>query len=204
MFCENCGYDFVTGSLPEPDDGAAGGFPPSVLPQSRATPLDVDEDPETDDATAVTTESAAVDVDGASTGAEVARLVIEVASDQEFFDAAVTGGEIEYPTDPAPPQILELAGDELHIGRTSESRAIHPDIDVADLTNDQAVSSRHAVLRIDTTGSVTLTDVGSTNGTFVASVSAEALQPGEAVPVEPGTPFYVGAWTRLTVLADEA
>lgn len=221
MFCENCGYDFVTGSLPDPDDAAVGGMPPSLLskdplakdPQSEEEPPEesaeqdesADEEsegPPSADESSDANASGEASTTPLSSTADAARIVIEVVSDQEFFDEAVTGGEIEFPSSPPPPHILELVGDELHIGRTSESRAIHPDIDIAALTNDQAVSSRHAVLRVDTDGNVTVTDVGSTNGTFVASVSADSLEPGEATPVDQGTPFYVGAWTKLTILAD--
>jgi len=204
MFCENCGYDFVTGSLPDPDEAALVGVPPSLLPKESL--------PDQSSGTSAASEEESSSGGSPSTGEsgnsapestkDLPRVVIQVVSDEEFFDEAVTGGEIEFPTSPASPQVLELVGDELHIGRTSESRAIHPDIDIAALTNDQAVSSRHAVLRVDADGNVTVTDVGSTNGTFVASVSAEPLEPGEATPIDPGTPFFVGAWTKLTILAE--
>jgi hypothetical protein len=145
--------------------------------------------------------SAADSGDGADpAGDDVPRLTVAVAVDREYFDAVVNDGEIDFP-DPVPvDQQIDLAGSELHIGRTSESRAIHPDIDVAALTEDQAVSSRHAVLRVANDGSYTVVDVGSTNGTFVGSVDSEAITHGIPIAVEPGQPLYVGAWTRLTIL----
>ena len=112
------------------------------------------------------------------------------------------GGEIDFPDDPVATQTLELAGEEIHIGRTSASRAIHPDIDVAELTKDQAVSSRHAVIRVLNGGNLELIDVGSTNGTFLESPSSEAIDQGTSLELQPGVPVYVGAWTKLTVLAD--
>ena len=173
VFCENCGYDFITGSLPgEPsdDDGGTG----EVSLPAAPSVLDPDE------------------------GA--ARLRVSVAVDRDYFDEVVNDGEIDFP-DPVPAATeLDLFGAEIHIGRTSESRAIHPDIDVADLTGDQAVSSRHAVFRSDEAGRYSITDVGSTNGTFLDTIDSDAISPGTSMAVAPGTTIYLGAWTRITVL----
>ncbi len=94
---------------------------------------------------------------------------------------------------------MELAGNEFHVGRTSQSRAIHPDLDIAQLSGDPAVSSRHAVIRVLEDGTVSVTDVGSTNGTFIGEVDSKAIAVGEAVTVADATPVYVGAWTRLDI-----
>lgn len=235
MFCENCGYDFITGSLPidaasgPASGGPGGGFSP---PTPAAAPMGSDlfsrtagEAPPVSAAEEGTAEAPAapsvLNPNGDATGAEaeagvgsedesagsgeagvaadVPRLTIAVTVDKDFFDAVVNDGEIDFP-DPIPPsQELDLAGDELHIGRTSESRAIHPDIDVAALTGDQAVSSRHAVLRVANDGSYTLVDVGSTNGTFLDDVESDAITHGVPIEVKPGQALYVGAWTRLTI-----
>ncbi|MEM7275153.1 MAG: FHA domain-containing protein [Actinomycetota bacterium] len=187
LFCENCGYDFVTGSLPASDDGGLDAPSPSVTaPEVAPSVLSDEGDPSTEEGEA-------------ATPGEVPRITVVVAVDRAFFDEVVNEGEIDFP-DPVPAdKTLELAGAELHIGRTSDSRAIHPDIDVADLTNDQAVSSRHAVLRVGADGALSIVDVGSTNGTFLATVDSEAIAHGVPVDVAPGTPIFVGAWTRLTV-----
>ena len=96
-------------------------------------------------------------------------------ADEDYFNVAVSSGELFFP-DPIPDaRYLELAVEEVHIGRTSKSRAIHPDIDVTDLTGDLAVSSRHAVIRVDVAGGLSIIDVGSTNGTFVGAVDAPPL-----------------------------
>ncbi len=253
MFCENCGYDFITGSLPvegggpvppapsnpkpgssaaapggdpagqgavgdagrdvtgELAAGAAGGpgvgGPPSILDGpgelSGAGPAAADPDADPDGAAPGRAVAGAA-IEGGGPGAgpvpEVHRLRMSVAVDRGFFDEVVNDGEIDFP-DPAPAdQELDLPGTELHIGRTSESRAIHPDIDVAALTEDQAVSSRHAILRVANDGSLTIVDVGSTNGTFLDAVDSEAITHGVPMEVKPGVPIFVGAWTRLTVL----
>lgn len=226
LFCENCGYDFVTGSLPTEADGVVPGpsivapsaaalaEAPSVLEQSRsagsgaggdggspqaATPAGAGRPaPGTDSETSGADQSASAS--GNSTSfPDVPRIMVTVSVDRDFFDEVVNDGEIDFP-DPVPAdQELSLAGQEFHIGRTSESRAIHPDIDVAALTNDQAVSSRHAVLRVADDGTLTIVDVGSTNGTFLDGVDSEAITDGVPHELKPGIAVYVGAWTRLVV-----
>lgn len=166
IFCENCGYDFITGSLPGPSE--------QFVPGDELDEI----------------------------GSEAPSLLtvrVEVAVDRPYFETVVADGELAFP-DPMPAsQVIDLAGVELHVGRTSESKAIHPDIDIAALTTDPAVSSRHAVLRIDELGVVTVTDVGSTNGTYVGSIDSPPIDEGIPVDVAVGTPIYLGAWTRLTV-----
>ncbi len=183
VFCENCGYDFITGSLPT--DAPMPGAGPGLGAEAEEISLPAAPsvlDPEAD------------------AGTDVARLRLSITVDRAYFDEVVSDGEIDFP-DPVPPETeLELVGTELHIGRTSESRAIHPDIDVADLTGDQAVSSRHAVFRVADDGRCTIVDVGSTNGTFLDAIDSEAIEQGVPVEVKPGTPIYLGAWTRLTIL----
>ncbi len=226
MFCENCGYDFITGSLPVDagppsaapvvppagsDGGTSAGSPaspfgvaPSVLSGDAPS---ADEEFQSGPSSAGPAGPAQSSATGSSStasgvgGLDVPRLKLSVAVDKDFFEAVVTDGEIDLP-DPVPlDQELELAGDEIHIGRTSESRAIHPDVDVAKLTGDQAVSSRHAVLRVANDGTYTVVDVGSTNGTFLTEVDSDPLDHGIPKAVQVGTPIYVGAWTKLTILA---
>lgn len=127
----------------------------------------------------------------------VGSVVVDVAADPHYFEAVVSEGELVFPTPQPQPSQLQLSAQELHIGRTSESRAIHPDIDVARLTGDPAVSSRHAVIRREADGTLTVTDVGSTNGTYVGSPYNSPLPVGQPTLVPPGTPVFVGAWTRL-------
>lgn len=217
VFCENCGYDFITGSLPvdEPDVGEVGAppSPPAVAavgPDSAPAGTDPDgAGPEASDpglgqpppmvAPSVLSPPAEGAEATSSPGAGP-RVRIEVSAEQAFYDVMVADGEIDFPDPPPAAAELVLVGDELHIGRTSESRAIHPDIDIADLTGDQAVSSRHAVVRLGPGATATITDVGSTNGTFVDQVDGEPIDTGVPVAIEPGTEIYLGAWTRLTIV----
>lgn len=207
MFCENCGYDFITGSLPaDADDPSA---PPAQAPSllntagsGAPTPApDLDASPPAPSSEG-TPEASEATPDAAADPANVPdppRITMIVAVDKGFFDAVVNDGEIEFP-DPVPAdQELQLAGPEIHIGRTSESRAIHPDIDVADLTKDQAASSRHAVIRVAADGSCSVTDVGSTNGTFLDDPTSDPIEHGVPIALEKGAALYVGAWTKLVI-----
>lgn len=191
LFCESCGYDFVTGSVPESSD-----LPPLV---NVASDADTAAAGSASGATGSAPQSSPVPslVDDSSAG--IPRVLIEVSTDADYFAAMVTEGEVSLP-DPRPAdQDLELFGAELHIGRTSESRAVHPNVDVEALTGDPAVSTRHAVLRVSTNGTMTITDVGSTNGTFVGDFTGEPITQGVPVELDENMVVYLGAWTRLTV-----
>ncbi len=178
IFCESCGYDFITGSLPSPEEATRLG----IAATADGAP-----------------ESGAVPVGGGGPALPVPRLHFEVGVDRPYFDAVVSEGELEFP-DPVPaPKEIEVVGAEIHIGRTSQSRAIHPDLDIADLTGDPAVSSRHAVVRVGADGAMTVTDVGSTNGTIVGTPTETAIAEGQPRPVTDGSAFYVGAWTRIII-----
>ncbi|MBC8142027.1 MAG: FHA domain-containing protein, partial [Armatimonadetes bacterium] len=93
----------------------------------------------------------------------------------------------------APERVFPLDFPENLIGRRSERRAIYPEID---LSGDSGVSSRHALLYREADGSLTVLDVGSTNGTQVGGVE---IAPGVRVPLTPGDSITVGCWTRLTL-----
>lgn len=163
LFCENCGYDFITGSLP------ATGANDAPVPNSVAN----DQPPQQSQVTAR----------------------IEVSP--EYFAHAVEDSELTIP-DPIPPGAeVTFTDTEIHIGRTSESRGIHPQIDLASITADPAVSSRHAVIRLAANGAVSVTDVGSTNGTVIGDPSGETIEPNVAYDLDPDTWIYLGAWTRL-------
>lgn len=209
IFCENCGYDFITGSLPSSEEKV----PTAVVPEPALAPLDeptvdapadlgLDAEAETaflDSSNPVTAEAPAV-VPGV--GADVpipTKLRFSITPDKAYFDAVVSEGELEYPEPPPSGTEIEVTAIEFHIGRTSQSRAIHPDLDIADLTGDPAVSSRHAVIRVAADGSFSVTDVGSTNGTFVGDIGSKQIKVGEVVAIDESTPVFVGAWTRLEI-----
>ncbi len=183
IFCESCGYDFITGSLPSAAEAAQLAPSASDLSLSPGGVAPGSDGPRP----------------AGPSGSGSAQLRFDVSADRTYFDAVVSVGELQFP-DPVPEaKQIDLETMEIHIGRTSQSRAIHPDLDIAELTGDPAVSSRHAVVRVASDGSLTVTDIGSTNGTIVGPVDGEAIKAGEAVPLDSGSSVYLGAWTRLHI-----
>jgi hypothetical protein len=79
------------------------------------------------------------------------------------------------------------------VGRRSDRRGIYPEID---LSTDHGVSSRHLVLYREANGSLTLLDVGSTNGT---QVNGKDIVAGVRTPLQDGDQITLGCWTRMTV-----
>lgn len=81
------------------------------------------------------------------------------------------------------------------IGRNSQARAIEPEIA---LDFDNAVSHRHALLNLESDGSLTLCDINSSNGTKLNGVE---LKPMADALLQDGDEFTLGHWTRITVKA---
>src|SRR5689334_16356213 len=87
---------------------------------------------------------------------------------------------------------IDLEREEVTIGRRG-SRDIRLDIDLGELTEDRAVSHRHARLVRTSNGRYTLIDVGSTNGTRLNGASAP-VQPNLPVELDDGDRIHVGGW----------
>jgi uncharacterized Zn finger protein (UPF0148 family) len=183
LFCEACGYDFTTGTMPRPAS------PPE---EQRATSESTDAD-----------RAAATDAPDAEQAAAIEApdagsfdWVAEVWIDPEWYEAQ------ESP-DPLPsaglPEIVPLQATSVLVGRTSKSRNIHPEID-CDL--DSGVSRRQCQLTTDGTR-WWVEDLDSANGTFVGSAAGGI--PTDPVPVgvkrelTTDDRVYVGAWTRLVI-----
>jgi FHA domain len=111
--------------------------------------------------------------------------------------------EVQESPDPLPspglPEVIPLRGSSLLVGRTSNSRNIHPEIDCE---ADTGVSRRQAQLTTDGRR-WWVEDLESANGTFVGPASG-AL-PKDPIPVGVKRELavddrvYVGAWTRLVI-----
>jgi hypothetical protein len=188
LFCEACGYDFTTGSMPRPLT------PPDPLPApGGAVP----------DAAAAGTEVQAAAGPAAPSAAGVAGdgefgWVVELWVDPAWYQ------EQESP-DPLPsaglPVVRPLRGTSLLVGRTSQSRGIHPEVDCG---ADTGVSRRQSQLTTDGTR-WWVEDLDSANGTFVGRAGAKL--PDEPVPagtkreLGPDDRIYVGGWTRLVIRA---
>lgn len=83
------------------------------------------------------------------------------------------------------------------IGRTSTARAIHPEIA---LDHDEAVSHRHALLTLGADRSLTLRDIGSSNGT---RLTGSDVPPLTDVLLNDGAQIALGHWTLITIKAAE-
>lgn len=180
LFCEACGYDFTTGSMPRPVT------PPSiesiVAPASTPSP------------TPGPTQSPTTGPTLAPPLAEpwVAEVWIDPDwyADQESDDPLPSAGV---------PVVVPLKATSVLVGRTSRSRGIHPDID---LGTDNGISRRHCQLTTDGQR-WWVEDLGSSNGTYVGSsvgpLPQDPLDGGEKRELGPDERVYLGAWTRIVV-----
>ncbi len=186
LFCENCGYDFTTGSMPRP----------LTPPEPLAPPSPVSDAPEVPPSAAAPTPDQAAAAAPDQPGAAGFDWVAEVWIDPAWYQAQ------ESP-DPLPsaglPDVVALTGSSSLVGRVSQSRNIHPEIDCG---TDSGVSRRQSQLTTD--GSRWwVEDLESANGTFVGP-SSGAL-PEDPIPVgakqelAPNDRIYVGAWTRIVI-----
>ena len=172
VFCESCGLDFVAGTLPEPEAPVTSlgrGAQPRPPGLKSETP---------------------------SGEEDAADQVLVVSCDISFHQRMAAADLLTYP-DPEPDDVVvTIVGNAVLVGRERPSRGVFPDVD---LSRDPAVSSRHAMFRRRADGQWTVTDLGSTNGTYVGD-STVPIAPDVPVPVSHGTAVYVGAWTRIELM----
>jgi len=191
LFCEDCGYDFTTGQAPEP-------VPTGTVPVvSGAAPAS---------SVAVSTASADPAAPAPLPGPPGWIVIVEI--DPKWYE--LKGALADQPCPQPSSSTIPLALATVHIGRSSQSRGIHPEVA---MDSDTAVSRRHAqLIATPSTGdpaaepdAYAVVDLGSTNGTFVVKAG---LEPDAAIePIAPGTPValadgdrvYIGAWSRLTI-----
>jgi len=173
LFCEACGYDFTTGSMPRPLD-------PPAAPEPAAAPSRPDEEP------APAPVAPAID----------AGWVAEVWIDPDWYAGQDSA-------DPLPsaglPAVVPLKARSLLVGRASRSRGIFPDID---LSSDSGISRRHCQLTTDGRR-WWVEDLGSSNGTYVGDATGPLpttpLVQGQRRELDADDRIYLGAWTRLVI-----
>ncbi|TIC88007.1 FHA domain-containing protein [Nocardioides sp. GY 10113] len=190
LFCEACGYDFTTGTMPRPVSSLDLPVPASPAPPDAPAPsapsAPVPAAP--DQSVPVVPESVAPALEEP--------WVAEIWIDPDWYAAQDSA-------DPLPsagvPEVARLATMSVLVGRTSRSRGIHPDLD---LVSDTGISRRHCQLTTDGTR-WWVEDLGSSNGTYVGSSVAglprQPLAPGERREVAAGERIYLGAWTRIVI-----
>jgi hypothetical protein len=178
LFCEACGYDFTTGTMPRP---------PDAVPAS-ALDLDV--------GSAGAAAGAAGSPQAPVAPAIAVEWVAEVWVDPDWYEAQ----ESEDPCpSPGLPAVIRLSLQSVLIGRPSASRNIHPDINC---TGDPGVSRRQAQLTTDGQR-WWIEDLQSSNGTYVGPASGplptEPVPAGQRRELAEDDRVYLGAWTRLVV-----
>ncbi|WP_327140297.1 FHA domain-containing protein [Nocardia sp. NBC_01327] len=103
---------------------------------------------------------------------------------------------VDFP-DYYPERRIPLHGRDILIGKHSTTQGLYPEIDLAIAPADIAVSRSHALLHLNGE-TVTVTDLGSTNGTCMND-SATPITAKTPVPVQPGDRIHVGGWTTITL-----
>jgi hypothetical protein len=135
-----------------------------------------------------------------ATSVKAAGWSVVVTADREFYDRVLARGgpdTVEFPSFFAERRIV-LQRDTTLIGRHNREQGVEPEIDLGIHPVDRGVSTQHAVLRIRDSG-LTVTDLGSTNGTSLNG-SDDLLGNGEEVPLADGDRIHVGAWTTIKIV----
>ncbi len=165
-FCEICGYNFVTGLSGELPIAPAPVSAPVASPEPSTVPP--------------------------SSPTVLPPFLPAQWELHITIDPSLRLAESPDPPD-LPPQTIVLDKPTTLMGRTSQARAIYPDI-ALDL--DDAVSHRHAIFSLQSDGSLTLRDIGSSNGTIVNDVE---LKPMTDVVLKRGDSIVLGHWTRIAI-----
>jgi hypothetical protein len=122
-----------------------------------------------------------------------------IRADRKYYeDNAIDG--VEFPADPGE-RLITLPIPQVRIGRRSASKGTNPEIDLAD--TDPGTSHSHALLTLSVDGTWLVSDLGSTNGTYL-NQEQRPLTAGETRPLKDGDEVHVGAWTTITLHAPQS
>ncbi|MCW2833299.1 MAG: Phosphopeptide-binding protein [Nocardioides sp.] len=170
LFCESCGYDFTTGSLPRRAEPLE---PPGAVP--TADPAD-----------------SGANISPPLEAAWVAEVWIDPDwyADQESTDPLPS---------PGLPLVVGLRNTSILVGRTSRSRNISPDIDLSSDTGisrrHAQLTTDGSRWWVEDLGSSNGTYVGGA----VDALPKTPVTPGQKQEVRTGDRIYLGAWTRLVI-----
>lgn len=117
-----------------------------------------------------------------------------VFADRQYFEANAIEG-VDFPAE-APERVVALPAPQVRIGRKSTSKGTDPEIDLADA--DPGVSHSHALLTLSVDGVWLVSDLGSTNGTYLND-EPKPLTAGQTRSVGNGDRVHVGAWTTIAL-----
>lgn len=173
LFCESCGYDFVTGQVPEAPE------PPPAVPAT----------------TAHASEPAAPEQAPGSPWV----IVIEV--DPAWF--ALKGDLADQSCPPASTSTVSITAHVALIGRTSQSRNVRPEValdadSAVSRRHAQLLREGDQLSVVDlssTNGTYVL------SGSEPPSEDLLPIAPGVPAVLHDGDRIHVGAWTKLTVRA---
>jgi FHA domain-containing protein len=190
QFCESCGFDFNAASSGTAGTAAASPPNPQTAALPQAEPPQAELPPPAAPSLPIPS----------STTADGATWTIVVTADRAYYDSVQDAGgpdaaAIGFPAY-CPERRFRLAGTEVRVGRRSESRGIHPEIDLTGPPADPGVSRLHVVLVSAPDGTWSVVDPGSANGTLV---NGDEVPAGETVRLRDGDVIHLGAWTALRV-----
>jgi FHA domain len=121
-----------------------------------------------------------------------------VGPDRAYFDANAIEG-VEFPAG-GPQRTVHLPAPQVRIGRRSASKGTDPELDLSAEPLDPGVSHNHALMTLSVDGVWLVSDLGSTNGTYVNDESTP-LGAGQSRALADGDRVHVGAWTTITLHA---
>lgn len=172
-FCEVCRYDFVAKTPGRPPAAAPAPAPaPSPAPAPAPTPARVP-----------------TPVPAPAPVASKWTLVLTVdASLDTDPDPATPAPKDE------PERIFPVEQAELLVGRRDDRQALRPAISL----HDPGASRRHARFLLNADGTVSLHDLGSTNGT---KLNGQDVVSGSVRPLKEDDEVTIGRWTRIRLKA---
>ena len=129
------------------------------------------------------------------------RWTATVAPDRGYFEANAIEG-VEFPATTSS-RTVDLAPPQVRIGRKSRSQGTNPELDLAAEPADPGVSHNHALLTLGIDGVWLVSDLGSTNGTYLND-EPKPLSAGQSRALTDGDRIHVGAWTTITLHAPAA
>jgi hypothetical protein len=127
-----------------------------------------------------------------------AQWTATIFADREYFTANAVEG-VDFPAQTGERRV-SLPVPQVRIGRRSTSKGTDPEIDLADA--DPGVSHSHALLTLSVDGVWLVSDLGSTNGTYLND-EPKPLTAGQTRSVGDGDRVHVGAWTTITLHGPE-